>query len=214
LVRLAFKSLALEKGYERAIPGFGGEGWRQFCKPIIEANRDVMAGMEEAVLDLYSGLPARHALPLGEGQDHSVYSVGSVADPSSGQDLHIAVRCRRWRTYSIGEIMLYDELAYFVQAYLDGEKPPYFVGVFSWEHDGEEGRHAGIVTEDLTKGKRLHAESDRLEHMVIVNEQGERERFYIDPIGGFKRPEAVHTARKYMEEPALIALPRKLAAHE
>lgn len=159
-------------------------------KPVIEADREVLRRIEDAFGFGYNfGDPSRDLLDLGSGSIHDVIGLGkTVTDPGTGYEVHLAIKLNKRLPYSARRTRAIAEQAGMYDfAFQKGLNPPYFVGIVTTEANvaGRVRRFAGIITEDISKGKTLKLiEEPDDEFCIRVLADGSKERIFLDPAFG------------------------------
>jgi len=174
-------------------------------KPQIESDYSVLGNIV-GVFDYlyrYKKLP-KSVVELGEGESHILYNVGQVGE------LEIALRITKWSIKLIytSDILLKDpksdledEIACFVDAYVSDRNPPLFVGIINWKD------YLAILTEDVSKCGKLRLESVSWTDFDRINDDGTKERFFLDP---HISPGCFEDSQEYLSESGRINIPRFL----
>jgi hypothetical protein len=165
-------------------------------RPIIEADAEIMgriAGAFRAVYDdRLSGagplLLSDGLIDLGSGTIHNVIGLGKVVtDPETGTYIHLAVRLNHRFPYSARHTRgIFEQVGMYNYAFEIGQNPPYFVGVVTAEatNFGRKSRKAGILMEDVSKGKTLQLRGRPYEEVAErVLDDRSIEGIFLDPGG-------------------------------
>ena len=163
-------------------------------KPIIDADSGIKNRISSAFSAVYDDrfvtngklLLSNGLISLGSGTNHDVIGLGKVVtDPHTEAEIHLAIKLNHRRGYSArltSEIE--QQLGAYDYAFESGLNPPYFVGVVTAEGNncGFMSRIAGVLTEDISKGKTLKLkERPDEEFCERVLSDGTVEKIFLDP---------------------------------
>jgi|SRR3989338_523545 len=187
-------------------------------KPLIEQDVDLLQRIKlafETVYDnaqsLYGPVYVSEPLQfLGAGQIHAVIGLGkSIIDPINKQEIPLAISlCRRGLGYDFEarSEMLQQRIDAFDYMFAQEGNVPYFLTVVTANasiHRKTPRRIAGIVTEDITNGKRNTLEECfGSSYCIRIFPDGTRERIYLDP----EWDDLAHDGKMWLEERARIDL--------
>jgi hypothetical protein len=164
-------------------------------KPVIEADSDLIGRVAEAFEATYDNRMSPYVpvivpdglVDLGSGKDHVVIGLGrTIIDPADGTEIPLAIKLRLRRPYEgDNDFDLEEQVGAYNAAFESGSNPPYFVGVVTAEasYDGRpRKRLAGILTEDVSRGKTLRLiERPDDDFCERVLPDGSTERIFLDP---------------------------------
>ncbi len=157
-------------------------------KPVIESESRIMKRMENIFHHVYANESLDEDISnLGEGCSHKVFGIGRIVDPLNRQDIFLALRVKLYHgwPYQTEAEDLTKMLAMFEQAFIDDNNPPYFVGAVTSKLAYRElldgSKLAGMITEDLSAGKKYKIVNCEDEDYCERIHEGMRERFFIDP---------------------------------
>lgn len=165
-------------------------------KPVILSDSDLVGRIHGTFGHQYLG----HALPqgsqvLGRGDSNLVYGVGSIENPTTGETLWLALRLCHAAPQLVptdlstaGISILLQELSSYEGAFMADRNPPYFAGLVRVPVWDKSLQHAGIITEDISKGNSLILRSVGDEEVIRTNPDGSEEFFYVDPLWGGDLP--------------------------
>ena len=167
-------------------------------KPIIEADEGLLSKIKAAFKAVYDEMDSLYGpvfLPdvlqeLGKSTTHIVIGLRQViTDPANNHDIHLALKLKLRDPYSAeSDSDLEEQLGAYEFAFMNGDNPPYFVGVVTAEasyYNRPRERLAGIITEDVSKGKTLKLLENTDENFCrIVLPDGSENRIFIDPTFG------------------------------
>ena len=180
-------------------------------KPLIEADTLLLKRIDSVFRNLYvGGALAEGVQPIGRGGLHVVYGVGKICNPETRAELYLAVRLNHRIPYESGLFSspLEEQLGAYEYAFNRGPNPPpYFVAAVTSSLDLKPAisdRVAGIITEDLSCGKKITLSSPTDENYVERwrPDCSEGELFFVDP--NFGCPS--EGGKKYLQRKARIDL--------
>lgn len=151
-------------------------------KTSIQADEGILRNIHAAASHLYGKEPLPETvMEIGKGSEHVIYGVGRIALPE-GPGLYLAARLKK-RPYGVDDHLLWYEMAHFTSAFAEGENTPYFISAISWEMHNEYRSFTagGILTEDISRGKRQELKNRGRMHVERLGESGTK-RFFVDPV--------------------------------
>jgi len=189
-------------------------------KERLEAEPALLERIRSVFRHVYGPQPLPPAAPfIGMGNTHRVYGVGVVPHPVLEEELFVALRLPhrafvtevRWKESESDKSLSYGrynffsgQLHKFEEAYMNGENPPYFVGLARWRGEGEfSGRTLdAFLVEDLSQGGRCQLRDLSChEYCQRKRPDGTREEFYMDPILG---SQPLETRMPYLTEEMIV----------
>ena len=177
-------------------------------KPIIEADKDLCDRLRNCFENVYGCEGLRSdILKVGSGTMHTFFSVGNVSGGSGIEKMDLGLRLPHKYPHEFFEgISSCDQdLGAFVWAFMHGENPPPdFVGAVTYvlEKRHIERRVVGILTQDLSEGRRFTLNSYPDENWGIKRKDEENKKYFIDPVLG----DPCEDGEKYLADEARIDL--------